>query len=186
MEGLADDVSINLEGKTNKLEAMRLVRFLLMIIASWVVMTFTHETGHVIGGICGGGTLVTVDLLPWHLPYSIFEPDPFPLVTLWSGLILGILMPISVALIVQRQWIWFIAHFRVLANGVYVGTGWFSKDRYLDTPQLLEHGASSTSIAIYCMMTIGFGYIGFRQSCISALSDSVQLTRAAPKTEDKR
>lgn len=65
---------------------IRIFRFLLLLVASWIVMTFTHEMGHI-----------------------------------------------------------------------------------LDTPKLLEHGASPITIAVYCLVTIGFGYVGFRQSCISVL-----------------
>lgn len=151
--------------------AIRVTRFLFLIVASWVVMTFTHEIGHIIGGTCCGGSLKSADLLPWHLPYSIFEPDPFPLVTLWAGLIIGVLAPTVLAIIVQRDWMWFIANFCLLANGAYIATAWFSGDRYLDTPKMLEHGASSITIALYCFLTIGFGYAGFRRSCISALSE---------------
>lgn len=125
--------------------------------------------GHIIGGTCGGGTLKSADLLPWQLPYSFFEPDPFPLVTLWAGLLIGVLAPVAVAMIMQRDWMWFIANFCVLANGAYIATAWFSGDRYLDTPKLLEHGSSPISIAVYCLLTIGFGYCGFRRSCFTAL-----------------
>lgn len=133
-------------------------------------MTFTHEMGHIIGGICCGGTLRAADLMPWRMPYSIFDPDPFPLVTLWAGLILGALIPLVFAIVVRRDEIWFIANFCVLANGAYVATAWFSGDRYLDTTRLLEHGASPTVVVAYCVLTIGCGYVGFRQSCVSALS----------------
>ena len=149
--------------------AVRVTRFVLLLVASWVVMTFTHEMGHIIGGECCGGSLKSADLWPWRLPYSIFEPDPFPLVTLWAGLIIGVLAPVVIATIVQRDWMWFIANFCVLANGSYIATAWFSGDRYLDTPKLLEHGSSPISIAVYCFLTIGFGYVGFRRSCIAAL-----------------
>lgn len=148
---------------------IRVTRFLVLIVASWVVMTFTHEMGHIIGGTCCGGSLKSADLLPWHLPYSIFEPDPFPLVTLWAGLIIGVMAPVAVAMIIQRDWIWFIANFCVLANGAYIAAAWFSGDSFLDTPKLLEHGASPVAIAIYCVLTIGFGYAGFRRSCIAVL-----------------
>ena len=138
-------------------------------------MTFTHELGHIVAGFCCGGTLKAVELWPWQLPYSFFEPDPLPLVTLWGGLLSGVLVPVAVALIAKREWIWFFAHFCVLANGVYIATAWFAGDRYLDTPRLLEHDASPISIAIYCILTIGFGYLGFRRSCITALSPSRSL-----------
>lgn len=148
-------------------------------------MTFTHEVGHIIGGACCGGTLVAADLTPWRLPYSIFAPDPFPLVTLWAGLILGVLIPVVIALVLQRDWIWFIANFCVLANGAYVATAWLSGDRYLDTPRLLEHGASPISIAAYCVLTLGCGYAGFRKSCKSALGAPLKFAVEKPEVENE-
>jgi hypothetical protein len=125
-------------------------------------------------------------LLPWHLPYSIFEPDPFPLVTLWAGLVIGVLAPMGVALVTQRDWMWFIANFCILANGAYIATAWLSGDRYLDTPKLLEHGASPISIAVYCLLTIAFGYVGFRRSCVSALSAPTKLETGKAQTMDEQ
>jgi len=61
---------------------------------------------------------------------------------------------------------WFIANFCVIANGAYIATAWLSGDRYLDTPKLLQHGAYPMTIALYCVVTIGFGYVGFRRSCV--------------------
>jgi hypothetical protein len=166
--------------------AVRVTRFVLLLVASWVVMTFTHEMGHIIGGKCCGGSLQSADLWPWHLPYSIFDPDPFPLVTLWAGLIIGVLAPVAVALVIQRDWMWFIANFCVLANGAYIATAWFAGDRYLDTPKLLEHGASPIAIGVYCSLTIGFGYVGFRRSCVSALSAPRTLEPEKSQTVDEQ
>ena len=64
------------------------------------------------------------------------------------------------------------ANFCVLANGAYLATAWISGDSYLDTTKLLEHGAHPITIGVYCLMTIGVGYVGFRRSCIDALSAS--------------
>jgi len=144
----------------------RILNFGFLLILSWCVMTFTHEMGHIIGGTCCGGTLVSADLAPWRLPYSIFEPDPLPLATLWCGPILGVLAPLTFASLIRRDWSWFVSNFCTLANGVYIATAWFSNDRYLDTPQLLSHGAHPLMIGIYCVTTIGFGYVGFRRSCL--------------------
>lgn len=156
--------------------ARRIFHFVILLLASWTVMTFTHEAGHLVGGWFCGGTLLTADLLPWHMPYSIFSPDPKPLVTLWSGPILGVLVPLLVALVIQREWsrrssgpcpeVWFIAHFCLLANGTYLALAWWSGDPELDTPKLLKHGASPVSIGIYCLATIILGYAGFRRSCL--------------------
>ncbi len=166
--------------------SLRIFRFLFLLVVSWVVMTFTHEMGHIIGGACCGGVLQSAELRPWRLPYSFFEPDPFPLVTLWAGLLIGVLAPLAVAMLVRRDWIWFIANFCVLANGAYIAVAWFSGDRYLDTPRLLEHGASPFTLAAYCVLTIGVGYVGFRRSCISALSEPGKSQAEKTVNGDKR
>ncbi|MDP1561197.1 MAG: hypothetical protein Q8M16_07355 [Pirellulaceae bacterium] len=141
-----------------------MARLLMLLLVSWVVMTFTHELGHLIGGWTCGATLQAVDMWPWRLPYSLFDPDPLPLVTLWSGPILGVLLPVGLAAYLRHNWMWFVAHFCTLANGLYLATAWYSGDRFLDTQRLFAHGASPLAIGLYCILTIGFGYIGFRRS----------------------
>ena len=144
----------------------RILTLVAMIGASWCVMTLTHEVGHILGGWCCGATLTDYDLLPWHLPYSFFEPDPLPLVTLWAGPILGVIVPMVIALAVRRDWAWFIAYFCLLANGAYIAVGWYSGDAELDTSKLIRNGAHPFSILLYCFATIVFGYAGFRRVCL--------------------
>ena len=153
---------------------IQVLNLAVLLVTSWCVMTFTHETGHVLGGWIGGGQLQQADLLPWHLPYSLFEPDPHPLLTLWCGPLLGVAVPLSLALVVRRHWMWFIAHFCLLANGAYLATAWFAGDSYLDTTKLLEHGAWPVTIILYCTLTIGVGYVGFRRACVELFSVKVR------------
>ena len=148
----------------------RLLQLAILLLTSWCVMTFIHESGHIICGCACDGRLTSADLIPWHLPYSLFDPNPRPLVTLWGGLVLGVVIPLAIALVIRRDWMWFVSHFCTLANGAYLATAWISGDRYLDTPKLLEHGAHPATIAIYCLLTIGFGYVGFRRQCIRVIS----------------
>lgn len=148
----------------------RVLHFLLLLVASWCVMTISHECGHIVCGWLCGGTLQQADVLPWHLPYSVFDPDPRPLITAWGGPVLGVILPLAVALVVRRGWMWFIASFCLLANGSYLAAAWYTGERYLDTARLLEHGASPVSIAAYCVATVGAGYVGFRRQCIRVLS----------------
>ena len=81
--------------------AKRILYFVALLIGSCCAMAFTHEMGHIVGGWCCGGALKNADLLPWHLPYSIFDPDPKPLVTLWCGPVLGVVVPVAIALLVR-------------------------------------------------------------------------------------
>jgi hypothetical protein len=156
----------------------RACHFVLLLAASWCVMTFTHESGHLVCGWACGGTLRHADLLPWHLPHSHFDPDPRPLITAWGGPILGALVPLLIALLVRRDWVWFVAYFCILANGAYLAAAWVSGERYLDTARLLAHGAHPVTIAAYCVVTIGVGYVGFRRQCIRVLSPG------EPKSEE--
>ena len=147
----------------------RVAYFGILLAASWCVMTVVHETGHIVCGWACGGTLQDADIAPWHLPHSSFDPDPLPLVTLWGGPVIGALLPLTVAALIRRYWLWFIAYFCVLANGAYLATAWVSGERNLDTPKLLLQGAHPVTIVAYCALTIGIGYIGFRRQCIRVL-----------------
>lgn len=42
------------------------------------------------------------------------------------------------------------------------------------------------AIAVYSLATIGFGYVGFRRSCVSALSAPAKLQAENPQTLDEQ
>ncbi len=144
----------------------RSAMFVVMLGLAWCVMTVTHEAGHLVGGWLSGATLQTADLRPWALPYSLHEPDPHPLVTLWAGPLLGVLLPGLIG------WLWrhpvarFLADFCCLANGLYLAVAWLTRDHHLDTARLLRAGTSPVWLLLFCGSTIGFGYLGFRRDCI--------------------
>lgn len=161
--------------------ANRFSILVMLLVVSWCVMTFTHEMGHVVGGWVGGGILTRIDLVPWHLPYSIHHPDPSPLITLWAGPILGIIVPCLFSVLIRHHWSIFIADFCLLANGGYLALAWIAGDRLLDTQRLLDSGSSEITIVIYCVLTIGIGYVRFRRDCIGVLSKN-----PAAQTERKK
>ena len=84
---------------------------------------------------------------------------------------MGVAVPLILAGVIRKDWAWFIAHFCLLANGVYLLAAWFSGQPHLDTPRLLQHGASPIVLAVYCAVTIAIGYIGFRQQCRKMFRD---------------
>lgn len=157
----------------------RIGTFALLSIASWCVMTTTHELGHIVVGLACGGTLVHADIVPWHPPHSMFDPDPYPLLTLWGGPILGVALPNLFAWLLRKSWAWFVADFCTLANGCYISLAWLTGDSYLDTTRLLNEGASLWSVVLYCFLTIGFGYFAFRRDCIEVLSARSNLSPKA-------
>lgn len=162
------------------------LRSIGLLAAAWCAMTFTHEGGHIVGGRLGGATLRDAELRPWRLPYSIHEPDPRPLVTLWSGPILGAIVPLAAAAAIRRDWAWFIAYFCLLANGSYLAAAWISGDRFLDTPQLLAAGAWPASILLYIVVTVVIGYWGFRQALLAGLRGTAADRAACDGLKDER
>lgn len=151
-------------------EISRALRFLLWLTAAWVVMTTTHELGHVVGGWLGGGKLVTLEIAPWRLPHSLHRPDPHPRFTLWCGPILGVVVPLAVALATRHALAVFVADFAMLANGVYLALAWWAGDRFLDTPRMLSAGVHPLWIALFSIVTIGVGYVRFRADCVAMFS----------------
>ena len=149
---------------TSRTIATRSLKLGALLLVSWCVMATVHEVGHLLGGWACGGTLREAELRPWHLPHSRFSPDPHPLVTLWSGPLLGILLPMALAAILRQRWAWFIANFCLLANGLYLALAWMTGDKLLDTARLFSEGASAWSVALFCVATIGIGYPRFRHS----------------------
>lgn len=162
----------------------RVFTLCVLIVVSWFVMTFTHEVGHIVGGWVGGATLIDFDLTPWQLPYSVHQPDPHPLLTLWSGPVLGVIAPALLAVLFRYQWIVFVADFCLLANGSYLGLAWIAGDRLLDTPRLLNAGASPVTVAIFCLSATGVGYARFRRDCVTLLTCPEQIP-SDPSTKEK-
>lgn len=148
----------------------RLAHFVVLLGVAWVVMLLTHEGGHLLGGALCGARLLDFDLVPWRMPYSLHSPDPCPQVTLWGGPLAGVCVPVFVAWGVRRAWVWFIADFCLLANGVYLAVAWLSGDRFLDTARLLDAGTHPFWIGFYCVLTIGTGYPRFRSDCVKLLA----------------
>lgn len=156
---------------------VRYLRLSLLLLVGWTTMVLTHEIGHILGGWLGGGSLRDYEIRPWRLPHSFFSPDPRPLLTLWAGPVLGVVFPCMFAFVLGRvlkfsqlDWVWFVANFCLLANGVYLAAAWVSGDHLLDTSRLLQAGSPPLVIGLYIFLTCSLGYVRFRNSCVRVLS----------------
>ena len=134
------------------------------VCLSWCVMVTTHEAGHLFGGWCAGAVLKDYDIRPWRLPYSIFDPDPHPLITLWFGPMLGVTVPLLVALLFPNRMVAMVASFCLVANGLYLAVGLLSDDRWIDSQRLLEHGSSKWMIGLLSLACLLPGYPWLRSS----------------------
>ncbi len=147
----------------------KLAILLLQFLTCWFAMVFFHEIGHLIGGWLTGAQLLRFDLTPWRLPYSIHYPNPHPQITLWSGPLLGIAIPFMVRICFRSTLTQMFLSLALLANGTYLLAGLWGNHTELDTQRLLATGTSSSTIAIYCLLTMVPGYLGLRRRCIEHL-----------------
>ena len=162
-------------------------RFAIYTLWAWFVMTLTHEIGHVLGALVSGGSPVVIEIRPWRIPWSLYDPNPHPQITLWAGFVVGTLTPIFVWRVSTRfqeqpsQFVAFVAWFCVVANGIYLLLGALGSDRELDSQQLMQAGANP--VLVCCLGFVGtfVGYLGLRKVCqeISESSEHRRLGQVA-------
>jgi len=115
------------------------------IVASWLGMQAIHESGHIVGAWCTDGAVSRVILHPLTLSRTELLQNPHPLVVVWAGPALGVLLPlviwgIAAALRMRGAFVLrFFAGFCLIANGAYIAVGSF--DRIGDCGEMLQHGS---------------------------------------------
>jgi Peptidase M50B-like len=115
------------------------------ILGSWLGMQAVHESGHVLGAWLTGGRVARVVLHPLTISRTDLAENPHPLVVVWAGPVVGIVVPLMLwaATAVARApgafVLRFFAGFCLLANGLYIGVGSF--DRIGDCGEMLRYGS---------------------------------------------
>ncbi|HLQ45821.1 MAG TPA: hypothetical protein VK137_13875, partial [Planctomycetaceae bacterium] len=85
-----------------------------------------------------------------------------PLIVIWAGPILGVLLPLIVFVVLKRaKWAsWplakFFGGFCLAANGAYIGCGSF--ERIGDAGDLLRHGSPAWTLWLFGIVTVPFGF----------------------------
>jgi hypothetical protein len=130
----------------------------LTLIAStlgycWLGMQIVHEFGHVLAAYAVGETVNKVILHPLVISRTDVSHDRHPLLVIWSGPVLGSLLPLvflAVARALRSSLFYlfqFFAGFCLLANGVYLGVGSFGGVG--DAGDLLRHGSSPWTLIAF-------------------------------------
>lgn len=129
----------------------------------WIAMMSIHELGHVIGAVVSGGKVQCVVLHPLSISRTDVAPNPHPGVVVWSGPILGCVLPLLlwtfffqkrqtvVATIVR-----FYCGFCLIANGAYIGVGSF--DQVGDCKQMLQSGSPPWTLILFGLVTVPCGF----------------------------
>ena len=66
------------------------------LLGSWLAMQAAHELGHVLGALLTGGEIATVNLHPLRISHTEMIDNPHPLVVVWAGPLVGVLLPLIV------------------------------------------------------------------------------------------
>ena len=149
---------------------------------SWLAMMGVHELGHVVGALLSGGTVSRVALHPLAFSHTDMAANPHPLLTAWSGPVLGAVVPVSLWVIaaglrVPGGYLFrFFAGFCLVANGVYIGAGAFGG--YGDAGDLLVHGSSPWQLGIFGLVGLASGL-----TCWHGLGPSFGLGSASGRVE---
>lgn len=128
---------------------------------SWLAMQAVHELGHVVGAMLSGGKVIRVVLLPWVISRTDVDPNPHPLLVVWSGPIIGALLPLLAWLVARAMrapglyLFRFFAGFCLIANGVYIGAG--SLSGIADAGDMLRSGAPQWSLIAFGLATAPAG-----------------------------
>jgi hypothetical protein len=124
-------------------------------------MQAVHELGHVLGAWWTGAEVSRVVLHPLSISRTDVSHNLSPGVVVWSGPIVGMLLPIAVWSI-AAFWrmtgafvLRFFAGFCLIANGLYIGVGSFW--RVGDCGEMLRHGSQPWQLWLFGLGTAPAG-----------------------------
>ena len=127
----------------------------------WLAMMAVHELGHVVGALATGGKVATVVLYPLTISRTDVSINPRPLLVVWAGPLIGVLLPLAAAAALRAcrfPWAYllrFFAGFCLIANGAYIGVGSF--DRVGDAGDMLRHGSAAWTLWLFGAVTFPLG-----------------------------
>jgi hypothetical protein len=143
----------------------RLPQFILIGstgLGSWLGMQAVHELGHVTGARLTGGRVAHVTLHPLTISRTDLAENPHPLIVVWSGPIVGVVLPLvlwvaGVSLRFRGAFVLrFFAGFCYVANGLYIGLGSFA--RIGDCGEMLNHGSQAWQLWLFGVLAAPAGF----------------------------
>jgi hypothetical protein len=144
----------------------------------WLGMQVVHEMGHVFVAKMTGGEVTKVALHPLIVSRTDLAANPYPLAVVWGGPGFGSLLPLiafGAALIIRLPGVYlfgFFAGFCLVANGVYIGTGWMLANG-ADPGVMLENGSPTLLLVVFGLLTFPAGlYLWHRQGRYFGLAES--------------
>ena len=122
-----------------------------------------HELGHVVAANLTGGTVTNIIVHPLAISRTDVSPNLNPLAVVWSGPVLGVLLPLLFWVAAWRLKIpgdylaRFFAGFCLIANGAYIGLG--SVERIGDAGDMLKNGSPMWTLWLFGILTVPIGFL---------------------------
>jgi hypothetical protein len=144
----------------------------------WLAMQVVHELGHVLLAWATKGEVTKVALHPLIMSRTDLAENPHPLAVVWGGPLLGSLIPLiafGAASISRAPGVYlfrFFAGFCLVANGVYIGTGWLLANG-ADPGVMIENGSPTWLLVAFGLLTFPAGlYLWHRQGHYFGLAEA--------------
>lgn len=141
-------------------------------------MQVVHELGHVLLALATKGEVTKVALHPLIMSRTDLAENPHPLAVVWGGPLLGSLIPLiafGAASISRAPGVYlfrFLAGFCLVANGVYIGTGWLIANG-ADPGVMIENGSPTWLLVAFGLLTFPAGlYLWHRQGHCFGLAEA--------------
>ncbi len=144
-----------------KSRIQQLVIILTFIGFCWLMMQVIHELGHVVSTIISGGQVEKVVLHPLTFSRTDVSLNPHPLIQIWGGPIVGVILPmaaLAIAHLIHTNYLLlfrFFAGFCCIANGVYIGFG--PNTTGLDTQVMLFLGCERWQLILFGLPILALG-----------------------------
>ena len=97
----ADGTSENFSPALRAWRRCWLVAMMIYLMTCWYGMMVVHEAGHMIGAWLTGGVVERVVLHPLAISRTDLSVNPHPLIVVWSGPLLGCMIPLMLWLVVR-------------------------------------------------------------------------------------
>lgn len=129
---------------------------------SWLAMQAVHELGHVLGAWLTGGEVTHVALHPLAFSRTDVAPNPHPAIVVWSGPLVGCILPAAVYLAARflrapgLHLPRFFAGFCLIANGIYIGVDSFVKGA--DGGEMIRNGSPQWLLLLFAFAAIPSGF----------------------------
>ena len=127
----------------------------------WLGMQIVHELGHVVAAVASGGTVENIVLQPLAMSRTEVGTNPHPVVQVWAGPVVGVLLPLiawAAVLSCRAPGSYLFrafAGFCCVANGTYIAFG--PSDTGMDTEIMLLLGASRWQLVLFGVPCIALG-----------------------------